>query len=46
MKDLVEIKHLLLYRFVLSHPSLLPTTIQTDSFEDFLGHKDIADSDL
>lgn len=46
MKDIVEIKHLLFCRLLLSHASLLPIAIRANSAEEFLEGKEISNTDL
>ena len=42
MKDIVEIKHLMFCRLLLSHASLLPIAIRANSAEEFLQGKAIS----
>lgn len=46
MKDIVEIKHLMFCRLLLSHASLLPIAIRANSAEEFLEGKEISNTDL
>lgn len=45
MKDIVEIKHLMFCRLLLSHASLLPIAIRANSAEEFLEGKEISNTD-
>ena len=44
--EIIEIKHLLFCRLLLSHASLLPVAISANSVEEFLSDKEINDADL
>ena len=46
MKDIVEIKHLLFCRLLLSHANLLPIAIRANSVEEILEVKEISNTDL
>jgi len=44
--EIVEIKHLLLCRLLLSHTSLLPAALKARSVEEFLADPEVSESDL
>lgn len=46
MKEIIEIKHLLFCRLLLSHASLLPLAIRVNSVEEFLNDKETSNTDL
>lgn len=46
LEDMAEIKHLLFCRLLLSHATVLPAAISSNTVDEFLNNKEVTDADL
>ncbi len=46
LEDMTEIKHLLFCRLLLSHATVLPAAISSNTVDEFLNNKEVTDTDL